>query len=444
MNGAFANQGHMEQKVLRELSEKNELTGQLENSKMMRWALDRLKVMEQSTFLVEVYVMVLTVLNFELARADIDAEQLQGYLLILMFATSFLRVPLTLLCALAERTLESIKDASAKVVKPWKSSKFWQVAIRCLVCLAIPNYFLRSPRFVIYYTDSSSGTVFKHTFNDVLTVFTIARFLYSLNLIKNFSSFNTNSVHRVSRLFRFKNGFRFMFRCYFKEQSLFTTLVLSITILAAFSYAIRVFEYQNPVDDFTSYFNSLWFTVVTFCTIGYGDYVPMSGFGRMAAATLGFTGVLGCYLITLVLIENVQMSQSEEQALDFFTRRCEQEQVSLRLRRVLVAILRMNVARKTANSLRGSLVWRRAFQRMVDAQRDYQNYRSSAAREFTVLRPERFMQIDQFQKNLATVEKELRRINRYTGRFSQVLVQSKTMRRDPGFANDLRRVVAML
>ena len=44
--------------------------------------------------------------------------------------------------------------------------------------------------------------------------------------------------------------------------------------------------------EFSSFFNSLWWTIVTMTTVGYGDVSPISPLGKIIGA---FTAVMGVF-----------------------------------------------------------------------------------------------------------------------------------------------------
>ena len=65
--------------------------------------------------------------------------------------------------------------------------------------------------------------------------------------------------------------------------------VIGNMTLAAASIAFYLAEYpSNPL--VRGYSDALWWAVVTMTTVGYGDIYPMSGFGRIIAVILMFTG----------------------------------------------------------------------------------------------------------------------------------------------------------
>jgi voltage-gated potassium channel len=66
-------------------------------------------------------------------------------------------------------------------------------------------------------------------------------------------------------------------------------------------------------DEFTSYPVALWWAVVTVGTVGYGDYVPRTGGGRVvAAATIVFSMALIPTVTSLIVAGLVGKLQREQ------------------------------------------------------------------------------------------------------------------------------------
>jgi voltage-gated potassium channel len=58
---------------------------------------------------------------------------------------------------------------------------------------------------------------------------------------------------------------------------------------------------------------ALWFAVTTVSTVGYGDYVPRSGAGRLVASALMLAGLGLIPLITSVVVSTLVAQRSREQ-----------------------------------------------------------------------------------------------------------------------------------
>lgn len=94
------------------------------------------------------------------------------------------------------------------------------------------------------------------------------------------------------------------------------TLYSSTILIAA--YLIRIFEkpYFREMNDpkFDSYFESIWFTAITFSTIGYGDLSPGTYCGKIIVIILAFWSVILTSLLVVTVSSIFQMSANQEMA----------------------------------------------------------------------------------------------------------------------------------
>ena len=78
-------------------------------------------------------------------------------------------------------------------------------------------------------------------------------------------------------------------------------LGLILTVATVLAIAAAVLE--RLIDPaFDTFPQALWFAVTTVSTVGYGDYVPESGAGRIVAAALMLTGLALIPMITSVVV----------------------------------------------------------------------------------------------------------------------------------------------
>jgi voltage-gated potassium channel len=102
---------------------------------------------------------------------------------------------------------------------------------------------------------------------------------------------------------------------------------LIVTVAAMLALVAAVLE--RLIDPaFNTFGQALWFAVTTVSTVGYGDYVPESGAGRVVAAALMLTGLGLIPLITSVVV-SILVSQRSREA-----REQELEHLSLILERL--------------------------------------------------------------------------------------------------------------
>lgn len=87
--------------------------------------------------------------------------------------------------------------------------------------------------------------------------------------------------------------------------------------VAVFAYLVRIFEmpYHIQTDNdssFVSFFNAMWFTVVTLTTIGYGDVSPGTIPGKIVTILLAFWGTIFVALLVTIVSNIFNLRNSQE------------------------------------------------------------------------------------------------------------------------------------
>ena len=76
------------------------------------------------------------------------------------------------------------------------------------------------------------------------------------------------------------------------KYAAFITILITLTIMVCASVLVLQFESQSPAAKITTGWDSFWFSIVTLTTVGYGDYYPVTIWGRISAMFIMVTGVL--------------------------------------------------------------------------------------------------------------------------------------------------------
>jgi voltage-gated potassium channel len=69
------------------------------------------------------------------------------------------------------------------------------------------------------------------------------------------------------------------------------TILMTLLVLTVASVLVLQFESQSPNANIQSGGDSLWYSVVTLTTVGYGDRYPVTPGGRITAVFIMFMGV---------------------------------------------------------------------------------------------------------------------------------------------------------
>lgn len=108
-------------------------------------------------------------------------------------------------------------------------------------------------------------------------------------------------------------------KCHLIVYPQITVLTLYGATIMTAGYLIRIFEKpyfrKSGVATFDSYFESIWFTVVTQTTIGYGDISPGTKPGKITVMFLALWGTLLTSLLVVTVSSIFQMNNNQEMAL---------------------------------------------------------------------------------------------------------------------------------
>jgi len=75
-----------------------------------------------------------------------------------------------------------------------------------------------------------------------------------------------------------------------KEEFIFIFVVLLVLVLTL-TPVVYYFEKEAQPEVFTSMITTMWWAVITFTTVGYGDMYPVTAGGRILTAIVSFLGI---------------------------------------------------------------------------------------------------------------------------------------------------------
>ncbi|MBV8882597.1 MAG: ion transporter [Chroococcidiopsidaceae cyanobacterium CP_BM_RX_35] len=97
---------------------------------------------------------------------------------------------------------------------------------------------------------------------------------------------------RILRLIRFLEGRVFFDRVSTEDSIIFARILFTIFAII-FVYSGLIYQVEHPVNprDFDTFFDAVYFSVVTMTTVGFGDVIPVSGGGRLMTVLMILTGI---------------------------------------------------------------------------------------------------------------------------------------------------------
>jgi voltage-gated potassium channel len=144
-------------------------------------------------------------------------------------------------------------------------------------------------RFVV--ADSKRGFVF--SFYGLVDLLAIAPFYIATGLdLRSIRAFRFLRLFRAFKIARYNKAIRRFHRAFIivREE---LVLFIAVTLLLIYFAAVGIYYFENEAqpDKFASVFHSLWWSVVTLTTVGYGDVYPITIGGRIFTFFMLLTGV---------------------------------------------------------------------------------------------------------------------------------------------------------
>ncbi|XP_078492961.1 potassium voltage-gated channel subfamily A member 3-like isoform X1 [Ciona intestinalis] len=110
---------------------------------------------------------------------------------------------------------------------------------------------------------------------------------------------------RILKLSRYSRGFRILGLTLVRSTRVLFLLVCFQMVLAIlFSSIVYFVEYDAPGTQFKSIPDSFWWALITMTTVGYGDVVPITVFGKIAGAGCAIMGILCISFPVPVIVSN--------------------------------------------------------------------------------------------------------------------------------------------
>jgi len=155
--------------------------------------------------------------------------------------------------------------------------------------------------------------------SDFILAAMFTRLYFAVRSIYNYSKYSDDFSRKIARHHGISANMRFAFKSGMTNAPGFTITYLFVSSTVVLAYVLKVFEMpyyaQLESHDFQNYFSSFWCVVISITTIGYGDTVPFTVFGKIL---IMFAAIWGTFLISLIIaiVANIfALNRNEQKAM---------------------------------------------------------------------------------------------------------------------------------
>lgn len=140
------------------------------------------------------------------------------------------------------------------------------------------------------------------------------------------TSYMSPRASRNCRMYGCKASYVFAIKCLFKDTPMFLMGIVFFVSIFVFALGLRISERNLTIEDLKhagilgsqdleNLNNSIWLTIITMTTVGYGDFFPRTLIGRFIDVILVIWGIFIVSLMVVVLTNALDMDANETRAL---------------------------------------------------------------------------------------------------------------------------------
>ncbi|WKY08785.1 hypothetical protein Q1695_001736 [Nippostrongylus brasiliensis] len=137
-------------------------------------------------------------------------------------------------------------------------------------------------------------------------------------MVLHSKQFQDAATRSIAALNRISMDFRFVIKTMMADHPLRVLIVFTVSYWICMSWMFTQCErYDGKLDVEHYYLNSMWFIMVTFMSIGYGDIVPNTYCGRTLSIATGIVGAGVSSALIAVISRKLELSRAEKHVNNF-------------------------------------------------------------------------------------------------------------------------------
>ncbi|VDM43293.1 unnamed protein product [Toxocara canis] len=194
-----------------------------------------------------------------------------------------------------------------------------KLAIELLICAICPLPGTGMMSWPFIHPENRKVTMVDVPVDVILSVPMFLRsYLLCRFMVLHSKQFQDAATRSIAALNRISMDFRFVIKTMMADHPLRVLIVFTVSYWICMSWMFTQCErYDGRVPAEHYYLNSMWFIMVTFMSIGYGDIVPNTYCGRTLSITTGIVGAGVSSALIAVISRKLELSRAEKHVNNF-------------------------------------------------------------------------------------------------------------------------------
>ncbi len=142
----------------------------------------------------------------------------------------------------------------------------------------------------------------------------LALFLVGANYLMIIRLLRVLRIFRILKLVRYLSEMNVLMRAMFQSRRKILIFFATVLVLASM-FGSLMFVVEGPIHGFTSIPKSIYWTIVTITTVGYGDIIPQTVLGQIIASAAMLTGYSIIAVPTGILTAELSTEMQRERSL---------------------------------------------------------------------------------------------------------------------------------